>query len=58
MRKPASTSVAPIRRDLDRNVRELYAMSHRTPDKERALKLARAADLLIEARACELYGLR
>jgi hypothetical protein len=54
MRKP----VAPIRRDLDRNARELYAMSHSTPDKERALKLARAADLLTEIRACELYRLR
>jgi hypothetical protein len=56
-RKPVD-SVAPIRRDLYRNVRELYALSHRTPDKERALKLARSADLLIEALACELYRLR
>jgi hypothetical protein len=58
MRKPANTSVAPIRRDLDRHVRELYALSRMATDKERALKLTRAADLLIEARACELYGLR
>lgn len=58
MRKPANTSVASVRYDLDRNVRELYALSHLATDKDRAQKLARAADLLIEARACELYGLR
>jgi hypothetical protein len=37
--------------------KELYAMSHRATDDERRLRLAFAADLLTEARACELYRL-
>lgn len=56
-RKPAN-SIAPIRSDLDRNARELYALSRLASNKERATRLARAADLLIEARACELHRLR
>jgi hypothetical protein len=59
IRKPAKPStVAPIRRNMKRNVRELYALSGRTPDKELALKLAGAADLITDALACELYRLR
>jgi hypothetical protein len=57
MRNTAN-SVAQQRRDINRIVNEFYAMSDRTPDKERALRLANAADLLIEALANELYRLR
>jgi hypothetical protein len=57
MRKPVN-SVAPIRRNMKRNVRGLYAMSHSAQDKKRSLKLARAADLITEALACELHRLR
>jgi hypothetical protein len=56
--RPRRTSVASQRRDIVRIVDEFYAMSGSERDKERALKLANAADLLTEACACELYRLR
>jgi hypothetical protein len=52
------SNVPTIRRDLIQITKELYALSHSTSDPERALRLARAADLLIEARGVELYRMR
>jgi hypothetical protein len=54
----AANSVAPQRRDITRIAKELNAASHQEPDKKRSLQLARAADLLTEALACDLYRLR
>ena len=52
------SNIPALRRQMQKLERELYAESRLEPDPERALRLARAADLLIEARACELYRLR
>ena len=52
------SNVPAIRRQIRGLERKLYAESRLAADPERALRLARAADLLIEARACDLYRLR
>lgn len=54
MTKP---TVASIRKQMIKLERELHALAKLSPP-ERALKLGRAEDLLIEARACDLHRLR
>lgn len=53
-RKP---SIAAIRRELRKIEKTLYAASNQT-EGERGRRLGRAADLLVEIRACEIYGMR
>lgn len=50
-------TVASCRADIKRIERALYGLAKLSPP-ERASKLSAAADLLIEARACDLNGLR
>jgi hypothetical protein len=50
-------NIATIRRQLRKIEKTLYAASDQA-DGERGRKLGRAADLLVEIRACEIYGMR
>ena len=52
------SNITDIRRQMQKLERELYALSHSTPNPNRSLRLARAADLLIEARGVDLCRLR
>jgi hypothetical protein len=51
-------NITDIRRQMQKLERELYALSHSTQNPNRSLRLARAADLLIEARGVDLCRLR
>jgi hypothetical protein len=53
-RKP---NIPAIRRQLRKIEKTLYAASDRI-DGERGRRLGRAADLLVEIRACEIHGMR
>jgi hypothetical protein len=52
------SNITAIRRELIEITKELYAESRLAADPNRSLRLARAADLLIEARGVDLYRLR
>ena len=51
------TNIATIRRQLRKIEKTLYAASEQTYG-ERGRRLGRAADLLVEIRACEIFGMR
>jgi hypothetical protein len=52
-----SPNIPAIRRQLRKIEKTLFAASDRTHG-QRGRKLGRAADLLVEIRACEIHGMR